>query len=99
MPDKTSCRRVYQFGLRPPVENERLVRASFRAAHVYRNDLTAIERGRRHALRALDDTPAVREAIAVVRAAPRSARRAAIAGLRDARRAVREERAEALAPG
>ena len=97
MPDKTSCHRVYQFGLRPPVEGEHLIRASFRAAHVYRNNLIAIERGRRHTLRAIDDTPAVREAIDVVRTAPRSARRAAIAVLQDARRAARENRAEDLA--
>ena len=46
-------RRVYQFGLLPPTDGADQVRAQLRAAHEYRNDLVAIERGRRTALRAV----------------------------------------------
>ena len=82
-------RRVYQFGLRPPTVNEAIVRAQLRHAHEYRNELVAIERGRRAALRAVDDVPEVREAEAIVRAATKSTRVAAIALLRAARKAAR----------
>jgi hypothetical protein len=89
-------RRVYRFGMRPPVDGEALVRSQLRAARDYRNDLVAIERGRRHALRLIDDTPEVRDAEAIVRAATKSNRKVAIATLRDARKAARAARAEEL---
>jgi hypothetical protein len=83
-------RRVYQFGLRPPTENANLVREQLRHAHAYRNDLVAIERGRRWAIRALDDTDAVREAVSLVKVSTKTSRKQAIAGLRVARNAARE---------
>ena len=43
--------RVYKYGLLPPTENNDLVRAQLRAAHVYRNALVEIERARRAATR------------------------------------------------
>lgn len=90
-------RKVYQFGLRPPIEGEALIRASLRGAHNYRNDLVAIERGRRSVLLAIDDTPDVEEAIATVKASTRSTRKAAITALRQARKKAREASAEELA--
>ena len=90
-------RRVYQFGLLPPTDGVAVVRAQLRAAHEYRNDLVAIERGRRTALRAVDDTPEVREAEAVVKAATKSAHTAAIAALRAARKAARDAATDELA--
>jgi hypothetical protein len=90
-------RRVYKFGLLPPVEGLAIVRDQLRAAREYRNDLVAIERGRRYALRLVDDTPEVRAAESDVRAATTSARREAIAKLRHARKAAREANAEELA--
>lgn len=90
-------RRVYQFGLRPPVEGAAIVREQLRAAREYRNDLVAIERGRRHALRQVDDTLDVREAAAVALAATRSTRKQAIATLRDARKSARAAHPEELA--
>ena len=39
--------RVYRYGCLPPIEGVDVVRAQLRAAHDYRNDLVAIERGRR----------------------------------------------------
>lgn len=80
--------RVYQFGLLPPVEGAELVRAQIRAAHEYRNDHVAIERGRRHALRAILDTPEIHELEDVVRGATKATRRAAKDALRKARRLV-----------
>lgn len=41
--------KVYQFGLMDPVQNASIVVEQMRAAHRYRNDLIAIERGRRAA--------------------------------------------------
>jgi hypothetical protein len=46
--------RVYRYGLLSPTENADLVRAQMRAAHVYRNTLVEIERGRRAAIREVD---------------------------------------------
>src|SRR5579863_7173261 len=90
-------RRVYQYGLRAPTpETARIVAEQLRAAHDYANDLTAIERGRRWALRQVDDTPEVREAIELVKAATKSDRKAAVVKLRDARRAAREAAPEEL---
>jgi hypothetical protein len=90
-------RKVYQFGLLPPVEEASLVRAQLRAAREFRNDLVAIERGRRSALRALDDTDEVRAAIEAVRAATKSSRKTAITALRLARKVARTAQADALA--
>ena len=84
--------RVYQlkYGCRPPCENLALVHAQMRAAHDYQNDLTAIERGRRFALRAIDDSSDdVAEAKRVVRAATKSTRRDALKKLSAARKVVR----------
>ena len=90
-------RLVYQFGLRPPTTEADLVREQLRAAHAYSNDLTAIERGRRWALRQVDDTDEVRAAIEVVRVATKSTRKAAVVRLREARKVARELAADALA--
>ena len=89
--------RVYQFALRSPVENEVLVRAQLRAAHDYRNDLVRIERGRRWARRALDETDEVREAVELVKAATKSTRKATLVTLRQVRKAARDARPEELA--
>jgi hypothetical protein len=43
--------KVYRYGLLRPTENADLVSRQMRAAHIYRNTLTEIERGRRTALR------------------------------------------------
>ena len=57
---------VYKYGLRPPIDNESLVRDQMRLAHRYRNVLTEIERGRRAALRevyaGVGDMPALENA-------------------------------------
>ena len=82
-------RRVYQFGMKPPTEGEVLVREQLRAAHDYQNDLTAIERGRRAVLRAIDDTNEVHAAIDLVKAATKSTRKAALSALHLARRTAR----------
>lgn len=89
--------KVYQFGLLPPTHNEALVRQQLRAAHEYRNDLVAIERGRRTALRAIDDTDEVREMVEKVRAAPKSTRKAALRDLSAARKQARTDAADELA--
>lgn len=89
--------RVYQFGLRPPIVNAARVRAQLRAAHDYTNELTAIERGRRWALRQVDDTDEVREAIALVKAATESSRKARVAELRKVRKVAREAASDELA--
>lgn len=90
-------RRVYQFGLRAPTDGADLVRDQLRAAHAYRNDLVAIERGRRFALRAIDGTPEVRGAVEVVRAATKSTRKAAVTKLREARKLSRAAATDELA--
>jgi hypothetical protein len=90
-------RKVYQFGLLAPTEGADAVRLQLRAAHEYRNDLVAIERGRRHALRAVDDTPEVREATELVKVATKSNRKAAVSKLRDARKAARDLAKDELA--
>lgn len=84
--------RVYQFGCRAPHEAAELVQAQMRAAHDYQNDHVAIERGRRHALRALLDTPEIREAEELLRAATKSSRKAAKLTLGKLRRATLAER-------
>jgi hypothetical protein len=90
-------RRVYQFGCLPPSDGADLVRDQLRHAQAYRNDLVAIERGRRHALRLVDDTPDVRDAIESVKAATKSTRKSAVAVLRLARKVAREAAVEELA--
>lgn len=85
-------RRVYRFGLRGPSEGLGTVRAQLRAAHTYQNQLIEIERARRWALRQLDDTPEVREAIEIVKAWTKSTRKAAVSALRDARKSARATR-------
>jgi hypothetical protein len=92
-----NVRRVYQFGLRPPTSGDRLVREQLRAAHDYQNDLVAIERGRRSALRAVDDTDEVHAAIETVKAATKSSRLAAVTALRAARREARGGAADEIA--
>lgn len=78
--------RVYQFGLRPPVEGQAAIRRQLRYAHDYTNDLVQIERGWRWAMRQVHETDAVREAIAAVRNATRSTRKDAMRALHKARR-------------
>ena len=46
---------VYRYGLLRPTENAELAREQMRLAHVYRNTLTYIERGRRDAIRAAEE--------------------------------------------
>lgn len=89
--------RVYRFGLRPPTpETASLVRAQLRAAHDYANELTSVERGRRWALRQIDDTPEVREAILLVKSAKGKTRTAEVTRLREARKQARELAADEL---
>jgi hypothetical protein len=78
--------RVYQFGCLAPTENEALVRQQMRAAHDYRNDLVAIERGRRWAVRQVHDTLEVRAAIANLHTAGKADRKDALKLLDKARR-------------
>lgn len=94
---KRGMRRVYQYGLLPPTENGGLVREQIRAAHDYANDLTAIERGRRWALRQVDDTPAVEEAVELLKAATKSGRAVAVAALWRARKDARDAAEDELA--
>jgi hypothetical protein len=74
--------RVYQFHLDPPHEGLPVVARTMAAAHRYSNDLVAIERGRRAALRAITDR-AVEERAAFL-AATRSTRKDALARWRTA---------------
>ena len=46
---------TYQYGLQPPTGGADVVHRQMRAAHNYRNVLTEIERGRRAAIRLLDE--------------------------------------------
>lgn len=84
--------RVYKFGARVP-DKEHLVRGQMRLANRYYNDLIAIERDRRSALRALVDSATAAE-IALVRAnwtddtAWDTLRKARAASLRD----IKDER-------
>jgi hypothetical protein len=90
-------RRVYRYGCLPPTDNLEVVRAQLRVAHDYRNDLIAIERGRRWALRQVDSTPDVDEAVAIVRVSTKNSRKEAIVNLRNARHGAREAASEELA--
>lgn len=83
--------RVQQYGLLPPVEGADVVRAQLRAGHDYGNVLTSIERGRRHAIRKLHETPEVTAAMDLVRAATRSDRKDRLQELEKARRRAESE--------
>jgi hypothetical protein len=70
--------RVYQYHCERPTEGLTLVLDQIAAAHRYRNDHVAIERGRRAAVRArLEAMPSVQGALAALQGATRSTRRAA----------------------
>lgn len=85
--------RVYQFGCDPPSpETAHLVRAQLRAAHDYRNELVAIERGRRDAMRALHDSDEVRAAEVLLRQASKTDRKACKLALFKVRREVLERK-------
>jgi hypothetical protein len=78
--------RVHQCHLQPPTENAAIVRAQMRMAHNYRNDHVAIERGRRHAVRALHArSPDVAWCAEALRVATKSDRKARFADLDKAR--------------
>jgi len=81
-------KRVYRFGCRV-LSGIETIDAQMVAAHRYGNDLVAIERGRRWALRQIDDTPEVRAAIELVEASTKSTRKEAFAALRAARKEAR----------
>lgn len=81
--------RVYRYGCDAPLDHD-LVRAQLQAAHDYKNELTAIERGRRDAVRALHDTDVVSDAIDVRKAATKSSRVSALRALHAARRAAQK---------
>jgi hypothetical protein len=53
---------VYRYGLLAPVRNAAIVSEQMRRAHIYRNTLCEIERGRRWALRDAELRLGVREA-------------------------------------
>lgn len=87
--------RVYQFGLRAPIEGEASVRQQMRAAHEYRNDLVAIERGRRAAIRTIhNESEAVTLAVEKVKTTPKKERPEAWRALAKARREAERERSE-----
>jgi len=71
-------------------ETRKAVLAQMRAGHNYRNELVAIERGRRWALRQAHETPEVAEAIALLKAATRSNRFERLKALTRARRQAEE---------
>lgn len=82
--------RVYKFGLLAPTSNEDLVRRQMRAAHIYRNTLTEIERGRRDAERsAISASDAVTVAEAELDAAS--------AAVKEAEDEVKQKRAKVRA--
>jgi len=83
--------KVYRFGARMPLDRD-LVVAQLRAAHDYRNELIQYERGRREAMRALYDTPEIRDAEALLKQATKSDRKAAKRALYTLRREVLEAR-------
>jgi hypothetical protein len=81
---------VYRFGVKGILEGLEHVTTQMRHGHDYANELTAIERARRGALHAVDDAPEVRAAVELVKSATRTDRKAALAALREARKAARE---------
>lgn len=79
--------RAITCGLRGPIEGVETVRAQMFAAHRYTNDLIAVERGRRWAMRRLhESSDAVQAAMTALRQATRETRRDALASLDRARR-------------
>lgn len=89
---------VYRFGVKSIVgESLDVVMKQMRHGHDYANDHVAIERGRRAALLAVDDTREVAEAVEAVKAATKATRKAAVNALRAARKAAREAAADELA--
>lgn len=85
----TTTTLVYQLGLRSPTLAIGIVEAQLHAALTYRRLLTAIERGRRWAIRRIDDTPEVRDAIVALESASKPERKAARKMLTAARKAAR----------
>lgn len=79
---------VYKFHCEPPTVGAELLRAQIVAAHHYRNEHVAIERGRRAAIRSrLEQLPSVSSALVALKSATRSGRREAREGLTAALRA------------
>lgn len=89
--------RVYRFAARSPIEGTDLVDSQIALAHQYRNDLVAIERGRRAAVRTVDDVAPVHAAIDRLRGAAKADRREAMRALSSARKVARVAAAEELA--
>jgi hypothetical protein len=94
--------RVYKFGLRWPSGEENLARidAQLRAVHEYANNLVQIERARRGAVRACEQSPEVAAAEEALKQATRSTRKAAAKALQKARaeaRAGNEKQLKAIA--
>jgi hypothetical protein len=79
--------RVYKYGLLRPIQNEALVRAQLRAKHDYRNTLIEIERGRRTAMRNVEEQ---HSELATAMAASR----AALVELEESRQAIRLARSK-----
>jgi hypothetical protein len=93
--------RVHQCHLQPPTENAAIVRTQMRMAHNYRNDHVAIERGRRHAVRALHArSPDVVWCEEALRVATKSDRKVRFVDLDQARaqaeRTISSEEADSL---
>jgi hypothetical protein len=88
--------RVYRYACKAPFEKAELVSRQFALAHEYRNGLVAIERARRGAVRAVEDTAEVRAAIEVAKGATKSMRREAMKLLREARKLARDAAADEL---
>lgn len=93
--------RVYQFGLRPPVENEPAIRQQLRLAWEYRVMLTRLARARRNVERELEQRAGLRAALdyverasAAVASASAAVQKAKVQGR--SRRAVPAELREAL---
>jgi hypothetical protein len=90
--------RVTRYAVRAPVEGADLVLRQIQLAHQYRNDLVAVERGRRWAVRRVDDTPEVQAAIEVAKANRKgSDRKTALRALSLARKAARANAVDELA--
>lgn len=79
---------IFQFALRPPTAGAEIVHAQLRLAHEYRNTLTEIERHKRAALRALNES--VRPLELAAKAAQEDAEKAALA-IKQARSSTRSK--------
>jgi hypothetical protein len=89
--------RVYRYSLRRPHDADAVIQ-QMRAAHDYANDLTAIERGRRAAMRAIyDRADELRQLEDAVRKATKSDLMAARMALAKARRQVLDREADEVA--